>query len=80
MNGTRTELIKELRGIWDNKDFVCGAISNAGTEDAWEEMYDYIMKKKKSEKIITSDEILLLSLELSSDNKHNNRDNMVALL
>ena len=80
MNDTRTELIKELREIWDNKDFVCGAISNAGTEDAWEEMYDYIMGKKKSRELITSDEILLLSLELSSDNKYNNRDSMVALL
>ena len=68
MNNIKKELIYELRQIWDNKDFVCGAMSNAGSEKAWEEMYNYLISAKESGDKVTSDEILLMSIGLSSGN------------
>ena len=38
----------ELKQIWDNKDFVCGAMSNASTEENWLYMLDYIKESKKT--------------------------------
>ena len=73
MSEIKKELIKELKEIWDNKDFVCGAICNAGTEESIEEMYNYIINAKESSEEITSDEILLVSLGLSSDNEHKDK-------
>lgn len=69
MSEIKKELIKELKEIWDNKDFVCGAICNAGTEESMEEMYNYIINAKESSEEITSDEILLVSLGLSFNNE-----------
>ena len=45
-------------------------MSNAGSEEAWEEMYNYIVNAKESGKEITSDEILLMSLDLTSNNEN----------
>ena len=73
MSEIKKELIKELKEIWDNKDFVCGAVCNAGTEESMEEMYNYIINAKESSEEITSDEILLVSLGLSSDNEHKDK-------
>jgi len=73
MSEIKKELIKELKEIWDNKDFVCGAICNAGTEESMEEMYNYIINAKESGEEITSDEILLVSLGLSSNNEHKDK-------
>ena len=64
----KKELVQELRAIYDNKDFVCGAISNAGGEDAWKVMLDYIRTSKQLGDSLTSDDILLLSLDLREDN------------
>ena len=50
MNNLKKELMTELKQIWDNKDFVCGAMSNASTEENWLYMLDYIKKSKKTEK------------------------------
>lgn len=70
MNNIKKDLIYELRQIWNNKDFVCGVMSNAGSEEAWEKMYQYIVNAKESGEEITSDEILLMSLGLSSNNEN----------
>lgn len=64
MNDIKSRLISLLKKIYDNHDFVCGTMSNCGTEDAWKELYDYITYAKDQNKTITSDEILLLSLHL----------------
>lgn len=70
MNNIKKDLIYELRQIWNNKDFVCGVMSNAGSEESWEKMYQYIVNAKESGEEITSDEILLMSLGLSSNNEN----------
>ncbi len=80
MKNIKKELINELKLIWDNKDFVCGAMSNAGSEKAWEEMLEYIQNANESGEKVTSDEILLLSLDLSNDKQKNNRGIKVAML
>ena len=69
MNNLKKELMTELKQIWNNKDFVCGAMSNASTEENWLYMLDYIKESKKTGKAVSSDDILLLSLALSSDEK-----------
>lgn len=69
MNNLKKELMTELKQIWDNKDFVCGAMSNAATEENWLYMLDYIKESKRTGKTVNSDDILLLSLALSSDEK-----------
>ena len=58
------ELMRLLKEIYDNQDFVCGAMSNAGSEKAWEKMRDYIVYAKAHEHEVSSDELLLLSLSL----------------
>ena len=64
---TKSELIKELRNIYDNKDFVCGVISNAGYERAWSIILDYIRTAKRLGEDISTDNLLLLSLDLRDD-------------
>ena len=66
---TGKELVKELRGIWDDKDFVRGAMNNAGREAAWKKMLDYILIAKQNGDEVTSDDILLLSLVLGEENE-----------
>ena len=60
----KKELMSELKMIWNNKDFVCGAMSNAGSEAAWKEMLDYIQTAKSRGESVSSDEILLMSLDI----------------
>ncbi len=62
----KTELISELKMIWNNKDFVCGAMSNAGSEAAWKKMLDYIQTAKRHGESVSSDEILLMSLDVGN--------------
>ncbi len=65
------ELVNELKQIWNNKDFVCGVLCNAGGSDAWMTMLEYIREAKKSDKKLTSDEIILLSLDLGEGDSEN---------
>ena len=53
-------------GYYDH-DFVCGAMSNAGSEAAWEKMRDYIVCAQENGQNITSDDILALSLYLREE-------------
>lgn len=62
MSDIKTELMQQLKEIYDDHDFICGTMCNCGNEEAWKEMYDYISNAKAHNKEITSDEILLLSL------------------
>ncbi|MBO4396451.1 MAG: ribonuclease HI [Eubacterium sp.] len=67
MSETGKELMKLLKEIYDNHDFVCGSMSNAGGEAAWNRMKEYIQYKKQNKLEITSDEILALSLVLGDE-------------
>ena len=64
ISDVKQELMSELKLIWNNKDFVCGAMSNAGSEAAWKKMLDYIQTAKKHGESVSSDEILLMSLDI----------------
>ena len=63
----KSELVKELRSIYDNKDFVCGVVSNAGYEHAWSILLDYIRTAKQLGEDLSTDNLLLLSLDLRDD-------------
>ena len=65
----KRELVRELKRIRDDKDFVCGAMSNAGSDKAWEVMLDYIKMARRRGDELTSDTILLLSLDLAEEYK-----------
>ena len=67
MNETGKELMRLLKEIYDNQDFVCGAMSNAGGEDAWIKMRDYILYAKANKLDVSSDDLLLLSLDLGEN-------------
>lgn len=67
MSNTGKELMQLLKEIYNNKDFVCGAMSVAGSEDAWEKMRDYIMCARENGHQVTSDDILALSLFLKEE-------------
>ena len=54
-------------GIYDNKDFVCGVVSNAGYEHAWSILLDYIRTAKQLGEDLSTDNLLLLSLDLRDD-------------
>lgn len=66
-SSVKKELISELRKIYDNKDFVCGVVSNAGYENAWSVMLDFIRTARRLGDDITSDNLLLLSLDLREE-------------
>ena len=63
----KNRLVHELKEIYDNKDFVCGAVSNAGDEKAWEVMLDFIKTARQQGEALSSDDILLLSLDLGEE-------------
>ena len=67
MKECKKELMTLLREIYDDHDFVCGAMSNSGGEDGWKKMIDYIHFAKQNNKNITSDDILALSLVLGDE-------------
>ena len=70
----KSELIRELRNIYENKDCVCGVVSNAGYEHAWSRILDYIKTAKSLGEPLSSDNLLLLSLELrDEEEKQSNR-------
>ncbi len=82
MNDKKNELIKELTKIRDDRDFIVGAISIAGSEPVYEEMLDYIHEAKKADMIITSDDILAMAFSLRKkiDEKRSARRIAVAVL
>ncbi len=60
----RIRLVGELKNIWDDRDFVNGVMTNAGSEELWGKILDYILMSKRRGEPATSDEILYLSLKL----------------
>ena len=56
--------MNQLKGIYDDHDFVCGVMSNCGGEDAWAKLYNYIVCANEHGESISSDEKLILSLVL----------------
>ncbi len=72
MSETGKKLMCLLKEIYDNPDFVCGAMSNAGSEDAWNKMLDYIHYAKENGLELSSDDLLLLSLSLGDDSDTSN--------
>lgn len=64
MKDVGKKLMTTLKDIYDNHDYVCGIMSNCGGDMAWEELYDIIMYAKEHNEVLTSDDILALSLTL----------------
>ena len=60
--------MRELKSIYDNKDFVCGTVSIAGNAENWSKILEYINLLREEGQEIKSDNILLLALNLSRDN------------
>lgn len=60
----RLQLMRELKFIYDNKDFVCGVTSIAGSGEIWQELLDYIYLVRKDGEEVSSDNIQLLALAL----------------
>ncbi len=59
-------LMKMLKEIYNDHDFVCGVMSNCGGEEAWKELYNYISFSNEHKEVVTSDDILALSLALGT--------------
>ena len=71
MTDTGKKLVRLLRDIYDDHDFVCGTMSNCGGDKAWEEMCEFIAYADEHGEQITSDDILALSLSLGE--KHDRK-------
>ena len=63
----RLKLMRELKKIYDNKDFVCGSVAIAKTVDNWNYILDFIQTAARLGEPITSDEIQLLALSLRKE-------------
>ena len=61
------DLMQLLKSIYDDHDFVCGAMCNAGSAEAREKMHDYICYAKEHGYSVTSDDVLALSLILGNE-------------
>ena len=64
---TGNVLMSLLKEIDDDHDFVCGAMSNAATEEAWQKLIDFIQTAKQQGDPVSADDILALSLVLSEN-------------
>ncbi len=62
--------MNELKKIYDDHDFVCGTMSNCGSEEAWDKMLSFILYSKKHNKELNPDDILALSLSLGDKAQH----------
>ena len=62
LSATGKDLMSLLKNIYNDHDFVCGAMSNAGDDEGWQEMIDFIHEAYNRGDIVTSDDILALSL------------------
>ena len=70
-SNVKADLVRELRQIYDNKDFVIGVVSNAGGETAWREMLDFILTAKDRGDYISSDDLLMLSVKMHREETDN---------
>ena len=67
LSSTGNVLMSLLKEIDDDHDFVCGAMSNAATEEAWQKLIDFIQTAKQQGDPVSADDILALSLVLSEN-------------
>lgn len=67
MNDTRKRLMILLREIYDDRDFVCGAVCNAVNEKQWKKMITFIEEARNAGRLPTSDDILALSVILGEE-------------
>ncbi len=65
LQGVEMELVKELRRVWDNDDFVLGVRVHLKTDDERQEVIDAI----KIKEVEGSDEISLYALQIHQDRK-----------
>lgn len=65
---TEKELVKKLRGIWNDKEFVIGVLSHLKDDEERGEIIEFI----DSNDDVTSEQIDLLSLDISQS-----RDNII---
>lgn len=65
LKGIELNLVKELRKIWDNDDFVLGVRIHLKTDDERQEVIDAI----KTKEIDGSDEVALYALQIHQDRK-----------
>ena len=67
MTDTGKKLMSMLKTIYDDHDFICGTMSNCGGDLAWGNLYDIIVYAKEHDEVLTSDDILALSLTLGEE-------------
>ena len=58
------ELMEKLKKISNNREFVCGAMSNAPDDVSWKKMLDFIERAEKHGDIVTTDDIISMSILL----------------
>ena len=63
----RLELMRKLKEIYDDRDFVCGTVSVARDPEIWVELLHCIKVLEDEEERISSDDILALALILRKE-------------
>lgn len=78
----RKELAKELKTIYNNKDFVCGTIAILRYDTLITTMLDFLKIARKKNEAITSDGIQLLALDLrdEEESKQNTKKRYMAAM
>ena len=69
MSDTGNTLMKLLKEIYNDRDFVCGSMTVAGTEENWQEMIDFINTARERNDEITSDDLAALAVALGRVNQ-----------
>lgn len=67
LTNTESKLMKLLKEIYDDKDFVCGTMTILKTDRNRSVMVDYILTAKAKGLSIESDDILKLALILKNE-------------
>ena len=59
-----SQLMKRLKSIWDNKNFVCGVMSGLRQAGKVESMLEFLKMAERREEKYTPDQILSLTVAM----------------
>lgn len=62
MSANGKELMRMLKEIKNDHDFVCGIMSNAANESGWQMLTDYLLEAKKQGETPTVEKLIALSV------------------
>ena len=61
---TERKLMKRLKSIWDDRNFVCGVMSGLRQADKVDKMLEFLLMAERRKEKYTPDQIMALTITL----------------